>query len=246
MKHARVKRGWSAAGPTGKERGSGALRKGPILRQTGNPLSGQRQPDIDAKLCVMKATSAVIVLLVATLADGQTTAPKRAATTSATAPKPAGLQNNPFYSAWANFKVGTESDYQLSVTKDGIVTKLPLHYVLVDSNADKAILELNFPAGTRVTLPAKLDASGGGKVDGWPGILYQLPYIPLVGSFSGHEKIEIEGKTFDCRYGSNDLGEMKVKQWFSADVAGGLVKSQVVADQHTTMELMLLHVRAPQ
>src|ERR1035438_1406272 len=194
MKHARVKRGWSAAGPTGKERCSGALRKGPILRQTGNPLSGQRQPDIDAKLCVMKATSAVIVLLVATLADGQTTAPKRAATTSATAPKPAGLQNNPFYSAWANFKVGTESDYQLSVTKDGIVTKLPLHYVLVDSNADKAILELNFPAGTRVTLPAKLDASGGGKVDGWPGILYQLPYIPLVGSFSG-PKTSAVGRT---------------------------------------------------
>ncbi len=104
----------------------------------------------------MKATAAVILLLVATFAVGQTTAPKKtAATTSATAPNPTRPQNNPFYSAWTNFKVGTESDYQLSVTKDGIVTKLPLHYVLVDSNADKAILELNFPAGTRVTLPAK-------------------------------------------------------------------------------------------
>lgn len=195
----------------------------------------------------MKATPAVILLLVATFAVGQTTAPKkRAATSSTTASKPAGPQNNPFYSAWANFKVGTESDYQLSVTKDGIVTKLPLHYVLVDSNADKAILELNFPAGTRVTLPAKLDASGGGKVEGWPGILYQLPYIPLVKSFSGHENIEIEGKRFDCRYGSRDLGEMKVKQWFSADVAGGLVKSKVAVDQHTSMELILLHVKAPQ
>lgn len=199
-----------------------------------------------ALVCAVGMAGLAFTASAQTAADQQskgTSGPKPSVTT---APKPAGPQNNAFYSAWAGFKVGTESDYQLSVTQDGVVTKLPLHYVLAEINADKAVIELNLPAGTRVTLPAKLDASGGGKVDGWPGILYQLPYLPLVKSFSGHESIQIEGKTFDCRYGSATLGEMKVKQWFSDDVAGGLVKSQVVADQHTTMELMLLHVTARQ
>jgi hypothetical protein len=153
-------------------------------------------------------------------------------------------QDNPFYSAWAHFKVRTESVYQLSITKDGVVTTLPLYYVLAEANADRVILELNLPAATRATIPARLGdpSEWQGKVVGWPELLYQVPYIPLVEGFSGRENIAIGGKTFDCKYGSAKVAGMDLKQWFSQDVAGGLVKAEVVVDQHTKMRLLLDHV----
>lgn len=175
------------------------------------------------------------------------------------APKSEG-QNNPFYSSWVSFKVGTETDYELSVTKSGIVTKLPLHYILVESDADKVILELNFPANRRVVIPANLITAKDYTVDkldvkpeivgaqGWPALLFQLIYPPFVKTFSGHENIVVEGKTFDCSYGSTttELG-MKMKQWFSPEVPGGLVKSHVVYDpEQSTMELTLLRFTAGQ
>jgi hypothetical protein len=166
---------------------------------------------------------------------------KNTAKTAPAAPKSTGPQNNPFYSSWASFKVGTETDYELTVTKGAIVTKLPLHYILVENNADRVVLELNFPASRRVVIPANLTTAKDYTVDnldvkpemvgaqGWPALLFQLVYPPFVKTFSGHENVVIEGKTFDCRYGSttNELG-MKMKQWFSPEVAGGLVKSRRV------------------
>ncbi len=170
--------------------------------------------------------------------------------------KPAGP--NPFYSEWASFKVGTEADYQLSITKDGIVTNLPLYYVLKETNPDKVVLELNMPAGRRVTIPANMDTAKDDNSDnleadpkivgalGWPALLYQFAYPPSVKVFSGHEDVVIEGKKFDCRYGSNTVIGMKITQWFSADVAGGLVKAKVVSDEYGTMDLVLSRITARQ
>ena len=178
--------------------------------------------------------------------------------TIARAQKSAGTQNNPFYSSWAPFKVGTETDYELSVTKGEGVTKVPLHYILAESNPDRLVLELNFPAARRVVIPANLTTAKHYEVDnldvkpemvgaqGWPALLFQLVYPPFVKTFSGHEAVAVGGKTFDCHYGSstNALG-MKMKQWFSPEVPGGLVKSHAVYDpEQSTMDLVLLRIMA--
>lgn len=165
-------------------------------------------------------------------------------------PTPSGPSS--FYASWASFKVGTEADYELSVLKDGIVTKIPLNYVLAETNAAEVVLTLNFPANRRVVVPANMSTAKDYTVDsldadpktvgaqGWPAMLYQLTYPPMVKTFSGHENVLIDGKTFDCNYGTTTVFSLTLKQWFSANVPGGLVKAEAAYDpQHLTMTLSL-------
>jgi hypothetical protein len=134
-----------------------------------------------------------------------------------------------------------------------------LNYVLEKTDADEVVLKLNFPANRRVVIPANRKTAKDYKVDnldakpeffgaqGWPAMLYQVVYPPQVKVFSGIENIVVDGKSLNCRYGSvtNALG-ISLKQWISAEVAGGLVKAEAVYDaDRTKMKLTLLHVKAP-
>jgi hypothetical protein len=172
-----------------------------------------------------------------------------------------GQQNSSFFTMWSHYKVGTETDYQLSVVRSGGTLSLPLYYKLVENTPDKVTLELNLPAAQRVTIPAVLGDSaatdeGGLKPTltgayGWPNVLYQLPYPPVVKRLTGHESVLIEGVAYDCRFGTTTVGEMKVTQWFSDKVPGGLVKAEAVGkmtgdDPQGTMKLTLSTIKLVQ
>ena len=93
-------------------------------------------------------TLIVLLVVIATIscsATGQqtkgTSSPKPG---PAPATKPDGAEKNRLYSAWASFKAATETDYELAVTKGGIVTKLPLHYVLAEANAARPYCNSTF------------------------------------------------------------------------------------------------------
>ena len=173
---------------------------------------------------------------------------------TAVAPKPTPKPTGPseFYTAWSSAKVGTEADYQLSVYQNGQRLQLPLYYKLVESTPVKVVLELNFPANRRVTIPAKLDTTKDDGIDdevkpelvgasGWPALLYQLAYPRTVKTISGHESVVIDGKTYNCSFGTATLLGFNIKQWFAAEVPGGLIKSVVTGGQlgEGKMELTL-------
>jgi|GEM_PF-6109013 len=166
-------------------------------------------------------------------------------TNKTTTTAPTKSNENPLYESWHRFKKGTETDYELTIHQGGGETKMPLHYTLVELDATNATIELNLPAGARVTVPAQIDKNGA-KVKDWPGLLYQVGYLPLADSISGHETIEAGGQKYNCEWGETDIAGMKVKQWFCRDVPGKLVKSHVDAkDQGIQMEEVLTEVKTP-
>jgi len=173
---------------------------------------------------------------------------KKVGATRKAAPNPSGPRDNPFYVAWASFKPGSGADYQLSVKKDGVVTSLPLHYALSAVNGQEAVITLNFPANTTVRLPAKLDPKSQGKisVEGWPELLYQLPYLPLVTETSARQNVAANGRTYTCRCGETTLADNRIKQCFSSEVPGGLVKAEVAGEQNTDMQLLLVKSTVPE
>lgn len=169
-----------------------------------------------------------------------------------------GEPNNSFFTSWSHYKVGTETEYQLSVVQQGGTMSLPLYYKLVDSASDKVTLELNMPAAQRVTIPA--DISSEAKVEGelmpemigargWPNLLYQLPYPPFVKRLTGHEAVVVDGVPYQCRFGDATVSDMKITQWFSDKVPGGLVKAEVIGklpggeDPKGSMKLTLSKIK---
>ena len=75
-----------------------------------------------------------------------------------------GEPNSSFFASWSKYKVGTETEYQLSVVQRGGTMNLPLYYKLTDSAPAKVVLELNLPAAQRVTIP--VDISSEPQVEG--------------------------------------------------------------------------------
>jgi len=154
-----------------------------------------------------------------------------------------GIRDNPRYAGWAHFKPGTESDYELTMQlSDGFI-KSNLSYVLEAVGSDKVVLRASHPENSQVTIPAKLGGGGGSEAGG--GAAFGLVPLPAVDSFVGHMGVEVGGKTYDCRYGTATSGEAKVTEWFSDDVPGGLCRAEVVEQQKTTKEIVLIRFSVP-
>lgn len=59
----------------------------------------------------------------------------------------------------------------------------------------------------------------------------------------------VDGISYECRFGTTKLADMKITQWFSEKVPGGLVKAEVVGklpggdDPNGSMKLTLSKIK---
>lgn len=126
------------------------------------------------------------------------------------------------YQRWAAFERGAFVRYELSGEASGVRVDAEMSYTLVDVTQRKVILE-----GTVVRRPApnRVEISRG-RIEIPAGFI--RPRTPLR---EGEEDLQVRGRTLRCRWieTREEAGPL-LKEWFSSQIPGGLVRRKVTAD----------------
>jgi pectate lyase len=120
--------------------------------------------------------------------------------------------DNPLYTGWAKFKVGSNATYKADVPgPDGKATVVAMMLTLKELTADTATVEMQIVDHTEtIKIPAKVPADDAKK--------------------TGAAEITIDGKTYKCtvyNLAASTTGKTdgdRVTASMNEDVAGGLVK----------------------
>ncbi|HME71522.1 MAG TPA: hypothetical protein VKM54_16875 [Myxococcota bacterium] len=181
--------------------------------------------------------SALLVLLVLSapsFAWAQQGASGSEPSKAAAAPKPGDMVNNPAYTHWAHFPVGTTIQQKEAVTlADGTVVESFITSKLVSKSKKKLTVETVAVAAdatkrsgaadetkTLATFPAK--------------VKYEDVHALDSGGYSvtvGKEVVDVKGKMVEAEWveatSTNSDGSVTEKDWYAVDVPGGLVKQTV-------------------
>jgi hypothetical protein len=140
--------------------------------------------------------------------------------------------DNPRFTAWARFGVGSSETIDATVNNGGFQMEIELQFTLadkaddhVDLNVTSSVVVMGQPHSNthQETVPAKIDS----------GNVQQLP----------NESVDAAGKTFDCKvYQIPDMRnqQAKAKIWASEQVPGGLVKMEATGPQGNATVTYLL------
>lgn len=161
------------------------------------------------------------------------------------------LVDNPQYAGWSKFKPGTSVKYSQATVAMGQNTEGEIVMTLIAITPEKATIETKMSMvmeGKKVDMPAqKLDiaakvpksqAKDTGEPDG----------SAKAETKQGAEKIEVGGKTYDCKWTevTSDQNKMHMiaKTWLSDEVPGKMVKMEATTtgEMASTVKLTLAGV----
>jgi hypothetical protein len=143
-------------------------------------------------------------------------------------------KENPGFKYWADWKVGAWATHK-ATAGGGIVVESTV--TLTEITADKAV----------VTSAGKVTVNGKDKATA-PRKQEILRHDPKMGAIDkeGDEAVEAGGKTYQCHWVQTSTdsaaGKVIMKLWFSKDVPGGIVRSEVgdPAEPETQIKTLLL------
>jgi hypothetical protein len=157
------------------------------------------------------------------------------------------MVDNPEFTSWAKFKVGTAVTYSRQMSMGGDQRTMDTTSTLTEVTPDHVTLEnkttmsvngtvQNIPAQTR-TINAKV--AKGSRPD--------EPHDGDAKPETGTEDIQAAGKTFSCKWMKITRSEkgttVTMKFWRSDDVPGGLVKMDLTGSATMTTTLTALDVK---
>lgn len=139
---------------------------------------------------------------------------------------------NPSYTQWAAFKVGTETHYKQVSDIMGNKNEAEIVYRLVELTPEKAIVEMQTSmtlmgnkvpsAPVRLEHPARVDAAAAPAA--------APADAPKPDTKKGSEDVTVSGTTYTCTTMETTIDQagsvMKSVIWFSDKIPGGLVKSE--------------------
>jgi hypothetical protein len=136
--------------------------------------------------------------------------------------------DNPQYAHWKSFKPGTWVKHKMVMEAGGQTMRSEMTATLVEVTAEKVVIETAMAmdmGGRKMQMPGmKQDVPA--RIEKKPG---QTP------PSEKEEDVVVEGKTYKCRAWEWEQTEKgttsKAKGWISAEVPGGMVKSEVNSPQ---------------
>lgn len=134
---------------------------------------------------------------------------------------------NPAYTSWAKHKVGTKVLMAQTMNAAGMDMKHEVTQTLLEVTPEKAVVELNIKmniAGQVREQKRNLDVAA--KVE--KGKEYAPPGVKGTVKEAGNEKIDVAGKSYDCKViefaGEGAQGKSTGKMWRNDEIPGTLVK----------------------
>ena len=165
--------------------------------------------------------------------------------------------DNPEYTSWKGYKVGTSITHRMTTQAGPSKTKMETTTTLKSKGKDKLVLttkavtfitipnqgeqKVESPAQER-TVPAKFEM---------PKMPDNVPDMPKPEMKEGEETIKAAGKSFKCKWIETKIkmGEMTTtsKTWTSKEVPGQLVKmtSSSTGAMATSTESILIELKTP-
>jgi hypothetical protein len=180
------------------------------------------------------ALVSLVVLAVAGPVLAQQTTPGNEPPKLASSPKPGDIVINPEYAQWADFAVGTSVTQKEVVTlADGTIVESLMTAKLVSKNEHELKVETTVAA---VDAAKRVDAADETKTfKTYPAKLkfedIQTPESDGYSVTAGKEVLDVKGKRIEAEWveasATNSDGSVTEKDWYTADVPGGLVKQTV-------------------
>lgn len=165
-----------------------------------------------------------------------------------TPPDESGQVENPVYTRWKKFPVGTRVEY-LQVTKAGTFQeRRVIEYRLQQKSADQLTVEIRSRLQSQKTEDATTQSQTARRLFRLPpGVSPAQFGKPAGRKADGNQSLQIAGRTFRTNWFIADVrveaGITETKSWSSDDVPGGLVRSlsqTPAANTTTTMDIVAL------
>lgn len=144
-------------------------------------------------------------------------------------------KENPAFKYWSSWKVGAWARYRTVSDASGVKIEIETTTKLVEIAAEKAVVE----STGKSTVAGRERATGPRKQE----ITLKDPKMGAIDK-EGDEAVEAGGKSYKCHWilTSQDAGGGKVtmKIWFSKEVPGGIVQSEVGSEGAPSMKTQLM------
>lgn len=119
------------------------------------------------------------------------------------------------YGRWAAFQAGATASYRHSGEVAGKAIQAERAYALIEVSPERAILEEKITSSTGPASCSKLELRA------WSSREREVLR-------EGEEDLEVGGRTLRCRWSETREGpDLRMKEWLSAEVPGGLVRREV-------------------
>ena len=144
-------------------------------------------------------------------------------------------KDNPAFKYWSAWKVGDWAKYKTTVDAGGQTIEIETTTKLIELTPEKAVVESTGKSTVggreKITAPRKQE------------IKLKDPKMGAIDK-EGDETVEAAGKTYSCHWiltsQESAGGKVTMKFWFSKEIPGGIVQTEVGSDGAPTMKTQLL------